>query len=87
MSGVEAKDEAVEAALDQYVTRLEAMDDEGAGDAAERLMAMDCAVCAEIGQHLAALVVALLTAPGPKRQATLRETAIETATELSDDLL
>lgn len=84
---VEAKDEEVTDALDRYATCLKAMDTDGAGEAAEALAEMECGVCQRLGHHLTALVVALSTAPGPERESALRETAIETAEELENDLV
>ena len=86
MSGVEAKDAEVESALESYVTRLKAMDDAGAAKAGERLLEMDCGVCAGIGKHLSALVVAIQTAPTPERTESVRREAITSAESMSERL-
>lgn len=87
MSAVEAKDEEVREALDQYATRLEAMDDEGAAQASNRLVEMDCGVCTGIGQHLTALAVAVQTAPDPGRKEAVRREALQSAESVAETIL
>lgn len=86
MSGAEAKDVEVEEALENYVTRLKAMDDRGAADASERLLEMDCGVCEGIGKHLSALAVAIQAAPTPERTESIRREAITSAEQVSERL-
>ena len=83
---VEADTGEVVAAVEEYRTALQALDDRGAVERAESLTEEDCEVCQQIGRYLGALGVAVVSAPGPKHQEQTRQRALSAAEGVLDDI-
>lgn len=82
----EAETDEVLEAVREYRTSLQALDAKGAVEEADSLTEEDCEVCQQIGRHLAALGVAVLTAPGADHQEATRKRAVSAAEGILEDI-